>query len=353
VSSLGRSGVALSVALTEAFVTMDDLEMFADDALDLNLNEITGGPLRTAARSLVRWAEKMGRERDLLDGAKRARPKNVSLMAQVGNCEQTLELTGPVGWYAEPNPIEACIIRGRAVLFNRLNLRTHVKELLSSDGRNVLVVRGAKGSGRSHSLEFVVHVRARLATFRTVIVDLEKFAADVEPRYVVEHMAEELGMPPDLSRPDGQPARVNARLVSAFTRYVESLDEPVWVIVDGFEHMKSHREVLELFGEFAEQAERSCLKLRLMLLGWDEPLPLKLESVVLHETIEPMGREVIEEFFTRFLTHQQQPPSPSGVRHAVELVEGHAGNDLVGNLDAIARQAIKIAENMAEPPMAR
>jgi hypothetical protein len=354
VSKLGKGGVALAVALTEAFPTMEELEMFADEALDLNINEIPAASLTTLARRLVRWCEKVGREADLFEGARKARPGHANLMVQVAAAERTLTLTGPVGWYREPsNPVEACIIRGRAVLFNRTQLRTHVKELLSVDGRNVLVVHGAKGSGRSHSLEFVVHVRARLETFRTVIVDLEKFPVDVDPRDVVQHMAEELAMPPDPSWPDGQPARVNISLVTAFTRHIDSLDEPVWVIVDGYDHMKAHREVIELFAELAERAEGDRLNLRLMLLGWDEPLRPKLDSVVLHETIDPMDRNVLVEFFTRFLSDQQQPASRAGVGYAVELVEQTAGSDLKGNLHAIAQEAIRIAQTMAEPPRAQ
>jgi hypothetical protein len=355
--ALGRSGGALLAAMLGAFATMDDLELFAALHLSLNINEFTDRRKDIATLRLVQWAEQHGCESDLLAALRTARGGNPILMAAVDACERALNLTESISEEAiaeeaKPDPVQTCILRGRAPLFNRGKLRTHVAELLSNEGHNVLVVQGRSGSGRSHSLQFIVHVRAHLETFLLVPVDLEQYPVDAEPRDIVADMTDQLGVKLNVTAPDGQAARSNRSLVSTFVNCVEGQELPVWVVVDGYDHMKARREIVELMAELADRAERTCLKLRVILLGWDERLPPKLAVHVLHEEIEPITREVLEEFFTVYLRHQKQPRSPEGVRRAVELVEERAGNDFAENLGEISDAAFMITKTMAEPPRA-
>jgi DNA-binding transcriptional regulator YbjK len=161
-------------------------------------------------------------------------------------------------------------------------------------------------------------------------------------------MVEQLWSTQEQHWPDGQAARSNERLVASFVGRLERAEETVWIVVDGFEHMRARSEIIELFAEFAEWAE-GHERLRVVLVGWEERLRPTLEAQVLREEIELMQPTVLTEFFSQLLRDQRQPQSADAVLHLVGLVEEQVGNDFAANLGAIAHQTFRIARSIAEP----
>ena len=116
--------------------------MFTYASFELNLQEISTGPLNQCIGSLIDWAFEQRRPRALLQAAGNARPACEVLQLAVGNCTTYLNQADPLPWYTAPEPFEARILRGKRALFNRDGLRESIRELLAPDGANVLVVRG-------------------------------------------------------------------------------------------------------------------------------------------------------------------------------------------------------------------
>lgn len=286
----------------------------------------------------------------LLQSAREARPQHENLLIQTEACDRHLDYFSPPSWYQAPNPLEACIVRGRFAMFDRDVLRAALRQLMLADGPNVLVVRGPSGTGCSHSLELVVHLNDHLRAFRLVTVDLEDTPTEIDPQDFITDMALQLGVATRPPARHAQTARWNADLISWFVGHVEERAEPVWVVVDGFDHHRPRDEIVELLTELVDRAERKCLHLRVILLGWEELLPPRLESRILYERIGTMGPEVLNEFFTQFLQHQDQPPSSDGVRRAVERLTEEVSADLAGDLHRISQGAVAIARSLAAPP---
>jgi hypothetical protein len=349
VSGFGPNRAALVDVLSDAFPNPEMLHAFAFMHLNLNIRKFTDGPLLNAIIALVEWAESGGHESRLLAALREARDGHEMLMIQVAICEAHLERTGAAVWYWTADPFDACILKGHVALFNRNELRRALKQLEAQEGRNVLVVRGERGLGCSHSLELVVHLRAQLRNFRLASVDLETVPADVEPRSIVIDIAQQLNIAAPPPPRDGQAPRWNHDLVSWLVGDIEAADEPAWIVIDGFDHISPRQEIVELVTSLAERAARKCVKLRVILLGWSAMLPPPLEARVLHERIMPMRREVMDDFFTQFLEHKKQPPSPETVRRAVETLEQEVSGDYVGDLRRISAGAVAIARTMASP----
>jgi hypothetical protein len=353
VNRLGKHEQDLVAALVFAFPDYDALAEFAYSAFGLNLQELSNGNLNQATGALIRWALVQQRERDLLMAAASARQDCAPLLITIGNCKQHLDQVAPTPWYRSPEPVDACIVRGKYALFDRDGLRRSLKELLADDGPNVLIVRGERGSGCSHSLQLIVHMAAELGTFKLVYVDLENLGRDIAPDELIRHMAYALICAVDsIPAEHGQAARWNLDLGAWFTAQVDSRDQQTWVVVDGMDHSRPREETVELLKRLAVMAETSTQRLRIVFLGCEELLPSVNEADSLHESIEALGDETLDEFFTQFFQHRQVRADAEAVQLAASRVRELAGDEPEGRLRRLSEFAFRVARQLAEPPKA-
>jgi hypothetical protein len=347
-SRFGPHEQELKAGITSTFPTVDELSEFAYNQFDVNLETLSRGTLSDAVLELVLWACTERRERELLQALSLARPGVESFQLIISKCTTHLNHVAPQPWYSSPDPVDACILRGKRAMFNRDGLRRHVRELLAPDGANVLVVRGQRGSGCSHSLQLIVHLEAELKAFKLVYVDLETLGLDVAPDELVRHMAVLRGCALEqMPGRHGQSARWTLDLCGWFAREVDSQELQTWVVIDGLDHGLPRREILELVERLGFMAEESSQFLRVVVLGCSTPLST-VESVALHETITPVGDEALDEFFARYLRHSEQTADPEAVRNAVSAIRERAGEHSPDRLRRLSEQAVLVARRFQE-----
>ena len=351
-SRFGHHETDLVAALVAAFPNHEELGAFTSNGLGQNLDTISApGTLNKRVADLIEWACRRGRERELLRAAATQRPQAESLQITISNCTEHLEHTAPEPWYRSSDPFAACILKGKRALFNRDGLRRHMRELLTGQGANVLVVRGERGSGCSHSLQLIVHLEAELQAFKVVYVDLETLGRDAAPDDVIRYMAARLMCSFDSLPPQhGQAASWNIDLCGWFTAQVDSREQETWVVIDGLDHGPARNETTELLKQLAVMAENETQKLRMVFLGFPHTLPGHVESVVMHEQIEELGDETLDEFFTRFFLHMDQGADPQAVTKAAEAVRALAGEEPEGRLRRLSENAVRVAKQLATPP---
>jgi len=340
----------LLATIISAFPDPAELAEFTTIRLGVNLETISApGTLNKRVGDMIAWFVANGRDRELLTAVAEARPKAESLQLTISNCEAHLDRIEPKPWYRSADPVEACILRGKRALFNRDGLRRHMKELLADEGANVLVVRGERGAGCSHSRHLIVHLAAALQSFKVIPVDLDTLGHDAAPSDLIRNMAARLMCSLDTMPPQhGQPARWNLELCAWFTAQVDSREHQTWVVIDGLEHGPSQSEALELLKQLAVMAEDETRLLRVIFLGLPDTLPGNVESGVLQEQVIPPGDETLDEFFARFFNHRDADAEPQAIREAADNVRALAGDEPEGRLRRLSEYAVQVAKRLAD-----
>jgi hypothetical protein len=333
----------------EAFPSVGDLAEFTRFELSLNLQEISNGNLRDGARELLRWAGERRRERELLRKLGEARPDCAVLKATIAACTDNMDQVSPPPWYTAPEPVEACIVRGKYAVFNRDELRDGIMQLISSDGANTLVVRGASGSGCTHSLRLIRYVEDALRTFKVLHIDL-RICREYGPEDVVRNFAFQLNggtMMGSLPRSHGQESTWANDLHAWFVNQVKEREQPTWVVIDGIDHAQPRTETLDLIWALAFEAEEGSM-LRVVLLGCSEPLPTAIEAVALREDIKPMKDDELQDFFERFFQHQDSSVDSAGVAAAAAArVISVVGAESQERLSRLSQMAVHVARDFA------
>jgi hypothetical protein len=259
--------------------------------------------------------------------AREAQPKNRVLEAVAANVFKYLDEVSPVPWYEPPHPVRTCFIGSEKGLVDRVELRDYVTELMSSDGPRTLIVRGAAGTGKSYSLDFIRFVEAKSREFNVAHLPLSD--PDVTPVEFIRKVAYRLGLAEEVKiladqEQREQAVRWNDDLVAWLFSELRDIEKPWWLIVDGIDQVKLRADTYDLITKLVLEAE-SSEPLRVVLLACSEPLPPRVRVRI--EEIKAITDDVLRGFFRDFLNHQGKEATDGAVAQAVREVHRIVGVD--------------------------
>jgi hypothetical protein len=315
--------------LKVVLVTEDD---FIDTllAIDIEADDIPGDSLSSRILTALKVTHGQSHLLDWIAEVRKLAPDDPDL-AQV---ETDLKArAAPSG--AGGDPFQACRLTAGHVLVNRAQLRQSLGELYSPIGKRILVVKddpalaGAGGarikSGKSHSLQLVVHLAQATQGFRPVVVDLEEVGRAVgsgkviEPDDLAKQITALMGCKHIVGqRPaDGQWARWTLEFCNDFEKAVKDA-EPTWIVIDQFHLVLLPQQTADLVKDLAKRVGTTLTNLRLVLLGYTgsfHPSTLPEE-----ELLQRIGEGELMDFFWQALKEKNIQPTADRVAANVDAV---------------------------------
>jgi hypothetical protein len=193
----------------------------------------------------------------------------------------------------EENRYESLVMRGGRVFIGREDLRQKLKVIGTDTFSRVLVVNGAKCTGKTYSRYFLNHLKERqeLHTERVVYVDLDKQVN--KPEDLLKWIGDPLGLQSPPPRTAEQDARTWVPAVGNWVR--GGLDakktegtEVWWFVLDGFSDKTHESTTYDLIRELATRADIDLGEVRLLLLNYGQRLGGQ-HLYVNEEKIEEIG----------------------------------------------------------------
>ena len=161
-----------------------------------------------------------------------------------------------------------------------------MRDLNSSAASRVLVVRGERYSGKSHSRFLVDHLSVNGGGFTPVFVDLEDDDID-KPDELAALIVDKMGG--DVKQLPSQGFTTTARwgqfIVRAIKEEVQRRGSHFWLVFDGLTKVGLPKETLGIILNLAKKAELEVPQLRVVLLGLADKLPPEIDGVALREEI--------------------------------------------------------------------
>jgi hypothetical protein len=205
----------------------------------------------------------------------------------------------------------AAVLWDDVPFIDRKDLRNNVQRMIPEGGRRALLVNGAKGTGKTHTRQFIRYVSEKAAApnaakAKVTPVDAARRAgspidvrelADTVARFVV-------GEPAPNFDPTAQPQTVvwlfKDWLVAELAERGETQDR--WLIFDGFDRTTATSAALQLVMELAQSAAtRDLGSVRVIVLGYDDPLSEPDQALVepLHHPTDADVRAFIAAYAAR------------------------------------------------------
>lgn len=223
---------------------------------------------------------------------------------------------------------DMCRLSGGHVMIDRSGLRQALRDISNPVGKRILVIKGEKKTGKSHSLQLISYLNQMLGLFTLVPVDLEALklmsgtTSPIDPLHLAERIVEQLPGDFDLPEPptDAQWASWVIKFCDKFQKYGQLNNSEHWIVIDSFNNVPLEQAALDLVKELARRINLALSHFRLVLIGYNETFPSSVLPHVAEETIEPIGETHLIEFF--YLASQQSriPPDEKQVEDAVQRV---------------------------------
>jgi hypothetical protein len=319
--ALTPSGTRLLVDLiTAAFpsateqMTLVNLAGMQPSVIDWN------GPSSVVAYNIIMRADAEGRLPQLIRALRDKLPSSpevAELAALLG--EPAADSRAPRGAAADvtTDPLEAAWLPNGAPLVNREQLRKGVRDLLRPDGSRVLIVNGPPGSGKSYSASFIRGVQQATGAFRFALVRYDPGSLrDYGPRELADALGDILGV--RLSADATAAPYVYGRQLAAQLVAAGRADEkPWWWVLDGF---SGARPELADFIARLIQAAVDEPRVRLVLLGYDQPLSREAEAVTIYEDIAPLSEADVRAYLGRLALSAREPTGEESIEESVRTI---------------------------------
>ena len=257
---------------------------------------------------------------DLLAALVSARPTNPEFQAI------QLELIPP-GAPPPADPWLTCIVRN-APFIDREPLREAMRELEADGGRQVLVVHGDRGTGKTYTAEFV-RWRARECSHEFIHVDLEQLTrlspidSLVWPEAIAASLSDQMGLGlvlPTREQADQQYSRWNLVCCDKLTGALIADPRRWWIVVDSFNLVPLPQATSDFFKELAFRVDASLSRVRLVLLGFGDSLRPDLERHAHRERTTYPTHEDLGLYFQRLHVSAGKVPDPATVAAQVQRV---------------------------------
>ena len=190
------------------------------------------------------------------------------------------------------DPLEALWI-GPVPFLNRAALRAGVRAMMEPDGPAILVVNGPRGSGKSSTATYLRHVAEVTGRFQ---VALRNATRRTSPREIVTVLKGQISRDWVLHDEVEDVHRENSMLADSLVAEVDESGDEWWLVIDGFADEPASPDVVDLVTRLAAGAEDGRVRMRLVLLGWNAPLPAKR---VYREDLDWLTRPDVREFLAQ------------------------------------------------------
>ncbi|MFE2164211.1 effector-associated domain EAD1-containing protein [Streptomyces sp. NPDC059447] len=184
---------------------------------------------------------------------------------------------------------------------DRLELRSHLRDLLHDNGGRVLVVSGDRATGKSWTWYLISHVLSCLGHAAPYLVDLNIWAgAPAGPGDVMGELTDQLGWDRCPIDPHESQDTLGRKLLSHFKGRMRHHDDAdCWLVFDGLDADDLTEPALRMIEGIATAAERREAggRLRVVLIAYDQDLPPHLATWVHHEVLRPLNTADLRDFF--------------------------------------------------------
>ena len=345
--------VALIDALAERFSRRDELVNVAGAAgipeEDLDLHAHT---VRLLWMATLADAANRGRLRSLVEAG-------IEAKLALGNTIHAILATtassnGGGPWYRHPDPF-ACRFIGpgsKRSMIDRFRLRGLLQELIREETLG-LVVRGSRGSGKSHSWHLVSHVERVEKSFVPVRVSVETIKkAHVTATDIAEKLCSRLGIQLDIGGEPGEPVVSGGEIEQAEATARLILDDVIgafprdnvrrWIVLDGFDRAEATPSArLFAVGLLDAVVQQEIVDTCVLITGLEEALSADMDGLVQEESIAQLTFTDVREFFSKIAEHTGQPvDGPELDDIAEEILAGGAG-DTAALMQEITSRAIE------------
>jgi hypothetical protein len=205
---------------------------------------------------------------------------------------------------------------GRPFL-NRSALREGVRGLMSPAGPRILLVNGPSGSGKSYTAGFIQYIAEKTRAFRAanIVLDSTYGPADLAREFAF-HLGLDAGSIP--ATDDQTHTRYVLQLAYWFLAQARASRSEWWLILDGFSSADLSPDTQQLVQTLVDSIERESTPLRLVLLGFDEPLPVEAGPNIYREHITPIREVDIREFVVDLLASASGDVTQEGIDEVME-----------------------------------
>jgi hypothetical protein len=299
-------------ALLEAFRSYSELDMFVDLQLAANLANFSpvGATLEYTVLIFIRWCRTEGRFDELVRALS---PRYTHLPKVRELYESVFPNAQPVAAAAGGARRSAhlpCCLGVDTVFIDRENLRRAIEDVENHRGSNVLVIKGARHSGKSFSYRLIKHLAPRYK-YRLVWLDLrEELTPGSGPDALVRALLHQMGLDtrglPEQGQCTGE--RWAQELANWLVGVVQThqANNRWWIVVDGFSDCFVPMEVRTVLLRIAGKVAAVLPNIRLGLLGYDEVITRPLCDEIRTESVAPIGLDELKGFFRQaFQEHEQ------------------------------------------------
>jgi hypothetical protein len=295
---LDQRKIVLAV-LAELFTTRDELGTFLTDELGKNLDEITTGNLEVARSDVLKKAEARGWTVDLIKALHQLNVPGASLQ---------LNRIGTIQEIQEARFFDACYI-DHYPMVNRRKLRDKLRTVVTEQSRRIMVVKGQRHGGNSHTVRHLRHIAGRfgiaLAEFPLISYATGE---ELEPRDFGIEIAQALNrtLPQHL---DAKPSRWSINFINWLASQSDA--ERLWIVFDDFEKDKLKVALPETIYDFirllCEGVANRIKGVRLFLINYDRSLPNEIAFQIDFEDVPGISEEDLVDFFLDFYRDHVQP----------------------------------------------
>ncbi|AKJ08090.1 hypothetical protein ATI61_107524 [Archangium gephyra] len=318
--------VSLVEALKGVYPSQHDLELLAGLGLGASLDHLTPpGTLEYRIFKLVERYDAEAKVPKLVHAVHSHRPGDPKVRALFarffpGSVPVPTEAT-----QGAASPFD-CYRLGEDTLFlDRKELRKALRAIESGSGRNVLVITGRRGSGKTFTCRLLQH-GANQHGYQIVVVNLrEELLPGDGPDVLARSLLRQMGLSVNELPAQGQESATRWILnivhwMVGLIRNAQS-NKKWWLVIDGFERDVTPEEVRLLVTHLAAKIDLSLPNVRLGLLGYDEPpAPPLTPARARFEKLGRINQSDIEEFFAQAFQERGQPVSPDILKVASERV---------------------------------
>ena len=242
------------------------------------------------------------------------------------------------------NSYQALVVFGEPIVDRHL-LRKHLQVLFTGNKR-LLVVRGEKTPGKSHSRWLIQHV-AQSQGFELVYCDLVGNSVDE----IVGQIINDMSLPPqDFRDRLAQFSTVAKGFISALRGYSrkQPLQHQQWCLVfDGYDREQVAESIRELVGPLVQDiANFGMPPISVILLGYRGTALSKVMARALEEEIQPLTEADVEKFFDDLRKCDQFCPQRSSAKMRKSVFDGLS---LPLNSDGMYQIASRIRAELDNP----
>lgn len=316
----GKQYAQLNNALRSAF-TKSRLDQMLFTELEKRLDDISlAGNLQDIIYELISRAENEGWISQFIEAAYQTVPGN-ALLADFYTQYQAA--TSSSHWYKPQNCFYTCFIHGNRAFVNRKKLREILHDL-DEEQCKVLVVNGPKASGISYSLQLISYIAKEKRSYKVVRIDLKQDAlTDYTPRDLALSIARQMKLQLD-GFPERDPHAQASKWVQELRDWiigeVNCLEEPWWLVIDGFQQTVLPDETIDLIKYLVDWVDKTMPLLSIVLLGYSDMLTEEENSNIKREAISQIDDIDLKEFFEQLFTDKKIEVDPQAVDSAINKV---------------------------------